>query len=105
MFCQDVAPNNSLGPYFSDRKTRMNKTAQLMLKATLLLLLITIASSYANAQTPAMWGDLKSGSYPVGFRFIYKYDYSRAWKTKEDANGYPQAKSRERPIRVSVWYP
>ncbi|HEX8651578.1 MAG TPA: tetratricopeptide repeat protein [Pyrinomonadaceae bacterium] len=84
----------------------MNKTARLMPKATwLLLLLVTIASSYANAQTPALWGDLKSGSYPVGYRLIYKFDYSRGWKAKEDANGYPQAESRGRPIRVSVWYP
>jgi len=83
----------------------MNKTAQLMLEATVLLLLIITLYSYANAQTPALWGDLKSGSYPVGFRFIYKYDYSRGWKTREDANGYPQAESRGRPIRVSVWYP
>jgi dienelactone hydrolase len=76
-----------------------------MLKAILLLLLITIAASYASAQSPALWGALKSGSYPVGFRFIYKFDYSRGWKAKEDANGYPQAESRGRPIRVSVWYP
>jgi tetratricopeptide (TPR) repeat protein len=83
----------------------MNKTGQLMLRTTLLLLLIIIAFSYGSAQTPALWGDLKSGSYPVGFRFIYKYDYSRAWKARGDANGYPQAESRGRPIRVSVWYP
>jgi len=83
----------------------MSRTAQFMLKSTLLLLLITLAASYANAQTPALWDDLKSGSYPVGFRFIYKYDYSRSWKAKEDANGYPQAESRGRPIRISVWYP
>lgn len=69
------------------------------------LLLLLIASSYANAQTPASWGDLKSGSYPVGFKFIYKYDYSRSWKAKEDANGYPQAEGRGRLIRISVWYP
>ena len=76
-----------------------------MLKTTLLFLLITTACSCASAQTPALWGDLKSGPYPVGFRFIYEYDYSRGWKAKEDVNGYPQAESRGRPIRISVWYP
>jgi tetratricopeptide (TPR) repeat protein len=94
------APNKALR-----RENQMSKTEQMTLKATLLLLLIIIASSYANAQTTALLGDLKSGSYPVGFRFIYQYDYSRGWKAKEDANGYPQAESRGRPVRVSVWYP
>lgn len=83
----------------------MNQAARLTLKATLLSLLTIIASSYANAQTPALWGDLTPGSYPVGFKFIYKYDYSRGWRASEDANGYPQAEGRGRPIRVSVWYP
>jgi tetratricopeptide (TPR) repeat protein len=83
----------------------MNKTLRTALKATLFLLLIIIAFSYANAQVPALWGDLKSGSYPVGFKFIYQFDYSRDWKATEDANGYPQAESRGRPVRVSVWYP
>ena len=81
----------------------MDNSARLLLKTTLLLLLIT--SSYANAQAPALWGDLQSGSHPVGFRFVYKYDYSRSWKAKDDANGYPQAEGRGRPIRISVWYP
>ncbi|HEX8473006.1 MAG TPA: tetratricopeptide repeat protein [Pyrinomonadaceae bacterium] len=83
----------------------MSKPTRSLLKIIPLLLLIVISSSYAGAQTPALWGDLKSGSYSVGFRFIYKHDYSRGWKAKEDANGYPQAESRGRPIRVSVWYP
>ena len=90
----------------------MNKTAQPMLKVTqpmlkaaLLLLLIAIASSHTKAQTPASRGGLKSGSYPVGFRFIYKYDPSRGWKAREDANGYAQSEGRGRPVRISVWYP
>jgi len=86
-------------------RNQVSKTTQSLLKIIPLLLLIVTSYSYADAQTPALWGDLKSGSYSVGFRFIYKHDYSRGWKAKEDANGYPQAEGRGRPIRVSVWYP
>lgn len=83
----------------------MYRTTKPMFNVTLLLLLVAVASSQASPQTPALWGDLTSGPYHVGFRFIYRYDYSRGWKATEDANGYPQAEGRGRPIRISVWYP
>ncbi|HEY0079574.1 MAG TPA: tetratricopeptide repeat protein [Pyrinomonadaceae bacterium] len=69
------------------------------------ILLLALGFSSANAQTPVLWGNLESGSYAVGFKFIYQQDYSRVWKATEDSNGYPQATGRGRPVRISVWYP
>src|SRR5919202_1366622 len=83
----------------------MKRFAPLMLRTAWMLLLTIIVPFYSAAQTPALWGNLDHGPYDVGFRFIYKQDYSRGWKAKEDANGYPQGETRGRPIRISVWYP
>ncbi len=83
----------------------MSRFAPSMLRAAWVLLLTTILPFYSAAQTPALWGHLNSGPYEVGFRFIYQQDYSRGWRAKEDANGYPQGETRGRPIRISVWYP
>ena len=83
----------------------MSKFTPLMLKTILNLLFVIVVSSYSNAQTLALSGELEAGSYGVGFKFIYQQDYSRGWKATEDSNGYPQAEGRSRPVRISVWYP
>jgi pimeloyl-ACP methyl ester carboxylesterase len=89
----------------SNKKMQMSKFTQLMLKTIFVLLFIIVASFYSQAQTPDLWGELESGAYGVGFKFIYQQDYSRGWKAKEDSNGYSLATGRGRPVRISVWYP
>ena len=83
----------------------MSRFIQLTLKTAFILSLVVVSFSYSNAQTPVLWGNLESGSYGVGFKFIYQQDYSRGWKVTEDSNGYPLATGRGRPVRISVWYP
>jgi len=79
----------------------MRKT-QLIFR-TVLMLLIIAASSLAHAQS--LFDNFEFGARGVGFKFIYKTDYTRTWKATEDINGYSQSENRGRPIRVSVWYP
>src|SRR5215212_6691649 len=58
----------------------------------------------ARAQSP-LWGGLKPGPYAVGFRVLWKYDYSRTWKPEVDYKGNPLSGEAARPVRISVWYP
>ena len=83
----------------------MNKLVPFLLGTALLLLPTIVTPLHCQAQTPSLRGNLNYGSYDVGFRFIYKRDFSRGWKAKEDANGYPQGDGRGRSVRISVWYP
>jgi len=60
----------------------------------------------ARAQSPPpLWGDLKPGAYTVGFRVLWKYDYSRTWKPEVDYKGNHLSGEAARPIRISIWYP
>jgi dienelactone hydrolase len=46
---------------------------------------------------PLLWGNLRSGSYGVGSKTLFRFDGSRTWLSADDRNG--------RPIRIQVWYP
>jgi hypothetical protein len=70
-----------------------------------LTILATVLSGNAYAQKSAFWGNLEPGSYPVSFKVIYKYDYSRSWKPKRGVEGQLTLGERARPVRISVWYP
>lgn len=49
-----------------------------------------------------LWGELRPGSFPVGFRVSYRLDKSRAWDSAPDSLRRGEF---TRPIRISVWYP
>lgn len=53
----------------------------------------------------ALWGNLETGPYAVGFTQLERYDYSRVHRTARDLAGKPRMGPRARPIRVSIWYP
>ena len=70
-------------------------------------LLINLIGSLcaARGQSPPLWAGLTPGPYAVGFRVLWKYDYSRTWKPEVDATGSPLAGEAARPVRISIWYP
>lgn len=70
-----------------------------------LILLVLLGDSSLMGQNYELWGQLKPGSYEVGFRTIEKYDYSRAFRPKSDYFGNPLEGERARPIQVCLWYP
>lgn len=77
-----------------------------MLRAALVLIIFGVAAPpAARSQTRAARGGLEPGPHAVGFRFVYRLDYSRNWRATEDAAGYPRGERRGRPVRVGVWYP
>ncbi|MGH9320379.1 MAG: hypothetical protein ACRD3V_10920, partial [Vicinamibacteria bacterium] len=45
----------------------------------------------------ALWGDLESGPYRVGFEQVESFDHSRPFRLTEE--------TRARPITMSIWYP
>jgi dienelactone hydrolase len=59
------------------------------------LLFFVSTSISLMAQAP-LWHDLKPGRYAVGFRVLWRRDFSRTW-----GHGPETA----RPVRISVWYP
>jgi predicted dienelactone hydrolase len=61
--------------------------------------------SSATAQTPLLWGGLKTGPHAVGFRLEYKLDQSREYDPEfvTDTTHFPV--HRPRPIMIGVWYP
>lgn len=63
--------------------------------ATYLALLVPFISVISYAQTSILWGNLKPGSYQVGFSVLNELDTSRQIA--------PHRKSR--PIQISLWYP
>jgi len=59
----------------------------------------------AKAQTPLLWGGLKSGPHAVGFRLQYTLDQSREYDPEftTDTTRFPV--HRPRPIMIGIWYP
>ncbi|HUQ99627.1 MAG TPA: hypothetical protein VM166_09255 [Gemmatimonadaceae bacterium] len=67
------------------------------LRSTSFITCIAILPALSPCQSqrpPLLWGDLKQGSYPVGFMVLNRRDESR-----RDSAG------SGRPIQISVWYP
>lgn len=75
------------------------------LKSLILIVLILGIQANLMAQTSVLWGDLKPGEYPVGFKTIEKYDYSRTFRSKYDYFGELIPGENARPIQICIWYP
>ena len=52
-----------------------------------------------------LWGDLRSGRYPVGFRTVFHFDRSRSWKKTRDFKGTFSPDLEGRPVQINIWYP
>src|SRR5262245_55124882 len=65
---------------------------------------LCVASS-ASAQTPLLWGGLRTGPHAVGFRLEYRLDQSREYDPEfiTDTTHFPV--HRPRPIMIGIWYP
>jgi hypothetical protein len=78
---------------------------------TLVLLLVFAAPAFASAQNaPAESPDHftfapKPGPYPVGFRVVFQYDYSRTFQEAVDLLGKPNTGELARPVQTLIWYP
>ena len=70
-----------------------------------LLIILTGSFYMTRAQSPPLWSGLTPGPYSVGFRVLWKYDYSRTWKPDSDYRNNILPGESARPIRISVWYP
>lgn len=69
------------------------------------LLSFFFATTIFAAEGSEFWGDLKPGSYHVGFQVIEKYDFGRPYKRKQDFEGKQLSGERARPMQINVWYP
>ena len=59
----------------------------------LLQIILLLSTSTAFAQNALQWGNLKPGSYPVGYKAIQTRDYSRNYI------------SGSKPMQIYMWYP
>src|SRR6476661_6188812 len=71
----------------------------------LVCLLVLISAASTLAQQRPLWNGLQPGPYAVGFKVLWKYDYSRGWRPATNYKGEALAGETARPIRISVWYP
>ncbi|MEM7200767.1 MAG: hypothetical protein AAF628_10905, partial [Planctomycetota bacterium] len=72
----------------------------------LLVLLASLAFAAAGtAQAHPLWGGLQPGPHPVGFRTLWKLDYSRTYRTAFDDGATYGAEKAPRPVLINQWYP
>lgn len=71
----------------------------------LFLCLCIVVPADAQGTPSPLWGDLKPGSYGVGFRFQWRSDPSRTWQPARRRGQPFRADLEGRPIRIELWYP
>jgi hypothetical protein len=79
----------------SRKRSTNSKALCSCLRTSIIILALCLANRVLFAQNSDMWGSLKPGKYPVGFRVLEKYDTSRRWRNE----------CKGRPIQISIWYP
>jgi dienelactone hydrolase len=67
-------------------------------------LAVALASSAGGWGQSQFWGELKAGSYAVGFRSLYQLDVARSYDADYPAPGATAVK-KPRPIFLAIWYP
>ena len=70
-----------------------------------LVVAVLCVVSAAKAQTPLLWGGLKSGPHAVGFRLRYTLDQSREYDPEFSTEVNRLPIHRPRPIMIGIWYP
>lgn len=61
--------------------------------------------SGSTSMVPPVFGALKPGPHPVGFRLIHLKDPTRLVRPKRDYLGTPDPTDRALPLDLHVWYP
>jgi dienelactone hydrolase len=81
-------------------------------RCAFVLLLVFTASAFAIGQSAPLPESTahftfapKPGPYPVGFRVVFQYDYSRTFNEVVDILGKPTKEELARPIQTLIWYP
>lgn len=54
---------------------------------------------------PALWGDLQSGPYAVGFKAVFVHDRSRSWRVTRTYDGRFTPDRQGKPVQIDIWYP
>jgi dienelactone hydrolase len=78
-----------------------------MNRLVLLTALILTVFSHAptKAQSFPLWGNLKSGAYPVGYRATIVHDGSRTFIPERNYEGKLYRGERSRPLLIQIFYP
>jgi dienelactone hydrolase len=76
-----------------------------VIRAWIIRLIPVFACTIACAAPSPFHVVEKRGLYPVGFRVVEQYDYSRAYRAVTDALGKPYVGERARPVQTLLWYP
>lgn len=93
-------------------KSSIQRTLLTCARCALVLHLVFAASTFASAQgAPATASPdhftfaPKPGPFPVGFRVVFQYDYSRTFPDAVDILGKPNTAELARPVQTLIWYP
>src|SRR5262245_55416169 len=59
----------------------------------------------AAGEEPLLWGGLKPGPFAVGYRNLYRLDYTRQYDREFVTDSTKPPVHKPRPIYICVWYP
>lgn len=77
----------------------------MMIKFIAVLIICSIFPVLKNLSAESLMGNLKSGPHAVGFKVANEYDYSRAYKAKNNDSHNSDSNLSGRPIQIAIWYP
>jgi len=66
---------------------------------------LTCSNHKQNQEEFISWRNLTHGSYNVGYKVAYEYDFSRTVKSKFNYENKLTTENNYRPIQISIWYP
>jgi dienelactone hydrolase len=66
---------------------------------------VALASTTGWAQEKLLWGSLKPGPNPVGYRRLYRLDHTRQYDPEFVTDPARPPVHKPRPIYICVWYP
>ena len=64
--------------------------------------MVLAAGAHAS---PALWGNLQSGGYNVGFKAVFVADRSRTWRVTRSFSGTFKPDIAGKPIQLDIWFP
>jgi hypothetical protein len=70
------------------------------------ILVIVVVAGAACGDEFSLWGNLPKGPYGVGFRSVWQFDVTRAYRMTLDGKRlYGDENKLPRPILINIWYP
>jgi dienelactone hydrolase len=71
----------------------------------LIMIVCSLVVAVRAHASPALWGNLRSGPYNVGFKAVFVADRSRTWRVTRSFSGTFKPDIAGKPIQLDIWFP